>query len=193
MQCWILTLLEVTLLVCLNDDFADLARVVGQDQQSGILGKNLLGSQHYISNPANQSAPVLRVIQNNGEVTYFFCLDEQKRLKEFIHCTEASWKDHKGLGVFDEHRFAHEKVAKVQRDVEVWIGALLKRKFNIATDRDISTSLCAFVASFHDARAAASYYGKTCLCQQTRCLYRCDIGGILGFCTRGTKDRSEEH
>src|SRR6266567_2166716 len=26
------------------------------------------------------------------------------------------------------------------------------------------------------------------LCQQTCCLYRGNIGGILGFCTRGTKD-----
>src|SRR5215467_8756578 len=136
MQCWILTLLEVTLLVCLNDDFADLARVVGQDQQSGILGKNLLGSQHHIANPANQSAPVLRVIQNNGEVTYLFRLNKQERLKEFIHCAKASWKNHKGLGVFDKHRFAHEKVAEVKGNVEVWIWALLKRKFDIAANGD---------------------------------------------------------
>src|SRR5258708_13013913 len=110
MQCWILTLLEVTLLVCLNDDFADLARVVGQEQQTSILRKNLLGSQHHVSNPANQSAPVLRVIQNNGEVTYFFCLNQQERLKEFIHCPKASPKDHKALRVSAEHPLPHDKL-----------------------------------------------------------------------------------
>src|SRR6266704_1956077 len=108
MQCWILTLLEVTLLVCFNDDFADLARVVGQEPQTSILGKNLLGCLHHVSNPANQSAPVHRVVQNSGEVSSFFCLNEQESLKEFNHCAEASRKDHEGLGVSDEHRFAHE-------------------------------------------------------------------------------------
>src|SRR5438132_5267669 len=189
MQCWILDLLAITLLVGFNDDIANLVRVIGQEQQTSILGKNLLGSEHCVANPANQSYPVLRIIKNNREMADLFCLNQQERLKKFIHCAEASWKNYEGLGVFDEHRFAHEKVAEVKRDVEVWIWALLKGKFNIAANRDISTFLRAFVASFHNARTTASYDGEASLCQQTCCLYRGDIGGLLRFCTCGAKDR----
>src|SRR2546429_400170 len=119
MQCWILDRLAITLLVGFNDDIANLVRVIGQEQQTSILGKNLLGSEHCVANPANQSSPVLRIIKNNREMADLFCLNQQERLKKFIHCAEASWKNYKGLGVFDEHRFAHEKVAEVKRDVEV--------------------------------------------------------------------------
>src|SRR5207253_4000702 len=99
--------------------------------------------------------PVLRVIQDHREVTYFFRLNQQERLKEFIHSAKASRKNYKGLGVFDEHRFAHEKVTEVKRDVEVWIWTLLKRKFNIAANRHISTFLRAFVAGLHNDRTTS--------------------------------------
>src|SRR5436190_14375637 len=107
MQCWILAFLAVTLLVGFNDDFANLVRVVGQEQQTSILGKNLLTGQHYFANPANQSSPVPRIIKNNREMADLFCLNQQERLKELVHCAEAPWKNYKGLGVFDEHRFTH--------------------------------------------------------------------------------------
>src|SRR5262249_20425370 len=189
MQCRILALLAITLLVSINDNFANLSRIIGQQQQTSILGKNLLGSKHCVANPANQSSPVLRIIKNDGEMADLFCLNQQECLKEFIHCAETSWKDYKGLGVFDEHRFAHEKVAEVKRDVEVWIWALLKGKFNIAADRNISTFLRATVACFHNARTTAGYDRKASLCQQACCLYRGYIGWILGFCTCRAKDR----
>src|SRR5438270_3980488 len=113
-------------------------------------------------------------------MAYFLCLNEEQRLKEFIHGAKATWEDYEGLGIFDKHRLAHKEVAEIERNVQVWIWPLLKRKFNVTAYGYIASLLRTFIACFHDTRATTGNDTKTSFCQQTRRLHRRDIGRLFG-------------
>src|SRR6266567_4704382 len=176
--------LAVSLLVSLDHEPTNLLGVIREHQQADIFLADLVSGQHGITNPVNQPAPELRIIENDGEVAHFLRLDERQRFKQFIHRAEAAGEDHERLRVFNEHGLAHEKVAEVERDIQVAIRSLLEGQLDVTANRDIVTLLRPLIASLHDARAAARDNAKARLRQQTSRLYRSCIGGIIGLCAR---------
>jgi hypothetical protein len=104
--------------------------------------------------------PVVATHQDEREVINLACLDERSGLEDFIHCAISAREDDEAVGVFDEHDFAHEKVAEVDEFIEVWIWLLLHGEFDIAADGSSADVLCAAVGGFHDARSASGHDGE---------------------------------
>ena len=82
-------------------------------------------------------------------------LDEGYGFKNFIQRAEAAGHADIGLGVFDEHDLAHEKVFELELHVGKGVGLLLHGKPDIEPDRPAAAFAGALVAGLHDARPAA--------------------------------------
>src|SRR5690606_35745346 len=74
--------------------------------------------------------------------------------------------------VLDEHRLPYEEVAKVDRHLDVRIGALLERKFYVAADGAATTLHRAAVSRLHDPGSAAGNDREPGLSHDTRRLPR---------------------
>lgn len=103
--------------------------------------------------------PELFAHDDDREAFDFFGLDEDEGFEDFIQGPETSRHDDEGLRIFDEHDLADEEVVEIDEAVEVGVGVLLHREFDVATEGESPTFAGASVGGFHDPGTASGHDG----------------------------------
>src|SRR5262249_13143345 len=116
-----------------------------------------------------------RIKEDDRKMFDFFGLDEREGFKQFVHRPKATREDDKGMGIFDKHSLAYKEVAKVKRDIEVWIRRLIKRQLNVTANRTIPTLLCLSILCLHNAGPTTCNNTKPGFRQRARSLPCCTI------------------
>src|SRR5512137_240244 len=93
--------------------------------------------KHFLFNPIKKAFPVLFTNKNNGEFPDFTGLDQCNGFKKFIECSKTARQNNKTLGILHEHHFSDKEMIECDQLISIneRIGALLKRKVDIYTDR----------------------------------------------------------
>src|SRR5439155_23618327 len=99
-------------------------------------GVDLGAAEQLVLDPVDQAAPVGRVVKDDGEAVDLVRLDQRERLEQLVEGAEAAGEQDEALGVLDEHGFATEEVAEVDRQVNVGVDGLLVGQLDVAADRE---------------------------------------------------------
>ena len=90
---------------------------VGRFKQIQIVGLDKAARQKPVGYPIGHPLPEIAADQNNRTGRNFAGLHQRQAFKQFVQRAEAAGHHHIGVGVFDEHHLAREKVAKFQRHI----------------------------------------------------------------------------
>ena len=120
----------------------------------GRRGDHPVGEQLPVD-PVDHLAPVVRVEEDDREVTDLAGLDQRQRLVHLVERPEAAGEDDEPLGRADEAHLARVEVVERVLDVEVRVRALLVRQLDVEPDREAAALLRAAVRALHHAAAAA--------------------------------------
>ena len=77
--------------------------------------------EHDRAHPVEQAFPVGRAEQHDREVLDLARLCERERLEQLVQRAKAAGKDDKAARVFHEHVLAHEEIAELHAQVDVWV------------------------------------------------------------------------
>src|SRR5204863_3119775 len=127
-----------------------LSWAVGDGEEAEIGGGDLALPRHSVPQPLREAAPVFRSEQDHREVFHLPGLDQRKRLEQLVHRPVTPGEDDERGRVFDEHRLADEKVAEVDRALDIRIEPLLERQLDVAADRQAVSLLGPAVRGLHD-------------------------------------------
>lgn len=132
-------------------------------QEAEIDRGNHAGFRHFI-NHGYLFFPVIGPHEDDREVIEFIRLDKSQGFEQFVECAEAAGHDDEGVAIFDQHHFAHEEVAQGDMGIQVWIGVLFVRQFDIAGDGAAADIFGAAITGLHDAGASAGHDGESHFC-----------------------------
>src|SRR5512143_1543598 len=150
-------------LVAIVDDGADLLGLVHDVHEVEVFRADILLRKHRISEPIEQSFPVMSADQHDGEAPDFFGLNERQRFKEFVHGPKAPGEYDVPNGVLHEHQLPYEKVAEFDPDVLKLVRSLLQWKIDVQANGDASCVLRALVCRLHDAGPSSRDDGEAVL------------------------------
>src|SRR6266545_3741206 len=143
-----------------------LRRLVRDDEEIEVIGRDHPLCQQEVSNPGEQPLPVVRVEEDDREMEHLAGLDECQGLEELVERPEASGEDDEALGRLHEHRLAHVEMLEGEPDVEVGVRVLLVRELDVEADRKPTAFRGAAVRGLHHAGAAARDDGEACFGEQ---------------------------
>ena len=95
----------------------DRVGVIDQRHQPHILCLDEALRDHRFFHPRQQAAPEIAADENHRNLAAFAGLNQHENFRQLIERTEAAGHHHIGVGVFDEHHLAREKVAEFQRNI----------------------------------------------------------------------------
>src|SRR5262249_26842417 len=107
-----------------------------------------------------QFFPIVGPHDYDGKVTDLRGLNQGKRFEKLVERARAAGHDNESIGIFNEKRFADEKIMQSHAAIEIRICWLLRRQFDGAPDRTPTSFLSAPVRSFHDTRATTGDDGE---------------------------------
>src|SRR6266566_4945147 len=150
---------QAVTIVGLADDGHHLVWVVG-DADQGELGRaDVRPGEHRLLQPGQQAGPVLLADQDDRELGDLAGGDQGQRLEQLVHGAEPAGQHHERLRVLDEDRLAHEEVAELQADVDVFVQPHLTVQRDARAHRDPAGLGSALVGRLHDPRTAAGDHG----------------------------------
>src|SRR5205807_3273450 len=129
--------------------------VVGQADEVEVFRRHRAASEYDIPHPFQQAAPVLGAKQDDREMLDLPGLRQRQRFEELVERPEAAWKDDEAARVLHEHVLAHEEVAELDAQVDVWVELLLARQLDVAAHRQPTGLVAAAVHGFHHSWPAA--------------------------------------
>ena len=131
----------------------------------------------------------MRAEQHHRELRDLAGLDQRHCLEQLVKRAEAAGEDNVPDAVLDEHRLANEEITEVDQRVDVGIGPLLEREFDVAPDRMPAPLLRALVGGLHDARSRPGHDRKSILGQELRRFRRRRVVGIAWLGARRAEER----
>ena len=165
-----------------------LARLVAHVQRGDVVGGDVPLGEHGVREPVDQSAPELRVHEDDREVADLLGLPQRGRLEQLVHRPEAAGEDDEAARVAHEHDLAREEVVEVELDVDVRVDALLVRQVDPEADRRHARLARAAVGRLHDPRAAAGDDRVARVAERARHL----AGGLVAGVVRRRACRAED-
>src|SRR2546430_5446006 len=157
-----------------------LLRVVCERHEVQVIGRDRTGTEHMVLQPIEQALPVGRAEQHDRKVLDLAGLGQRQRFEQLVQRAEAAWKDHEAACVFHEHVLAHEEVAKLDAEVDIFVQRLFVGKLDVATDRQPARLVASAVDRFHDPGTAAGDHRKTAVRQGRAELSARDVVRIVG-------------
>src|SRR6266850_3432699 len=133
---------------------------IGHDQPIEIRLIDRLFPDQAFGEKFEQRPPEFFSHQHQGKIADLGGLNQRRGFKYLIQSAKSAGQSDECIRIFDQHDFPDKEVAKSNPAVEITIGLLLFRKFNIAADRASSGLFRAAVCRFHDSRTAAGHHGK---------------------------------
>ena len=132
---------------------------VGVEKEMFVLGRNRSGLDHVVD-VIHQRLMEFLVHDYDGKAMDLFCLDQGHRFKEFVEGAEPSGHNDKPVGVLEEQYFADKEVPDIDRAIEIGVGVLFERKFDIDADASTADILGAAVGGFHDPGTTPGHDGE---------------------------------
>jgi len=87
-------------------------------------------------------------------------LDQRQGFEALVHGSEAARQNYEPVGIFEQKNFAHKEVFHSDVTIEIRIGLLLPRQFDVAADGPATDLLGSPVCGFHQTGAAAGHDRK---------------------------------
>jgi hypothetical protein len=87
-------------------------------------------------------------------------LNQRERFVQFIERSQSARQHDKTVRVFEQQHLANEEVVAGNPAIEVRVGRLFERQFDVAPDRQAARIVRAAIGGFHQARTAAGHHGK---------------------------------
>src|SRR5437660_5386029 len=144
-----------------HDVIHDIVRLVANLEELQVFWRNLSLLQHRTLQPLDQTFPVRRTDQRNGEMQDLSRLDQGESFEQLIGGPESSREDDESFRILDEHRLAHEEVAEVDPELYPSIQLLLEGKLDIAANGKAAAFRAPAVRGFHDPRPSSGDDGET--------------------------------
>src|SRR6266571_3799248 len=91
--------------------------------------------QKRVTNPVQQTFPIILADKNDRERLDLARLDKGDRFEQLVKSPESARQDYECDRVLHEHHFSYEEIAKIEKLVRVNVRFLLQRQFNIQTNR----------------------------------------------------------
>ena len=95
----------------------DRVGVIDQRYQPHILCLDEAAGDHRLFHPRQQAAPESAADENHRNLAALAGLNQYENFRQLVQRAEAAGHDDVGIGVFDEHHLAREKVAEFQRNI----------------------------------------------------------------------------
>ena len=155
---------------CLGDEFNSLLRRIGYEYPLDIARVNCALIQKLAPHEVEQGQPIVTADEYERKVGNLLGLNQHECFKYFIERAETSGHRDKTIRIFHEHQLPNIKMIEGNPAIEVGVGLLLVKKFDVAPNGVAAGFFGAAIGSFHNSRPATGHYGKPGACELRTCI-----------------------